>query len=636
MTPLRKCRAAERVQARARDVRICAGGSKLLLTILAVSLCLGMPAAAQRLGITKGFKVLGENFDPPHDTQPRYVLEGATAQGVEDGSQLLTGVNLQTFNESGQKELLVQAPQCLYDRTNRSVSSPGSLRVQTGDGKFMIEGEGFLWRQTNSSLAISNHVHTTISADMLDTGIAPAGKAPTEKRGPVEIFSDAFAYSRDTGLCLYRGNVRVSGTNQMGMLSQLLLIKLPVPVPSAEARAQVPRGLEGIRAEQEVVLDYGGVHATGQLAVYSSQTGLLRLTGEPAWRADQRQGRADELIVDRTNKVFRAERNGWFRSPAQGVAVAGLLTQTNAPRSSPSTNHFVEIKAGSYEFRTNWAVFEGDVELREFVDEKVRGTITSGLLSASFLRSNQLETLTARTNVLIKDGTNWLSCGLAVLTGSNGLLHATESAAWGAGTRTGKGDSIRIDTRSKEMLVRGNAMLELPAGDLAQALPLQPGVTNAAALPTTNSIAKIFCEEYTLADERANFRGGVYATHPRMNWTCESLALELPHQVPRRQTLLADSGVKFQLSGNKGEQVEGTADKAIYVYGLERGVTNDVLTLTGSPATLHTTNGIMRNDTIIYDRVRNIIRTPGNYSIAGTNKLANTNLLVLPKGKLTR
>jgi hypothetical protein len=36
------------------------------------------------------------------------------------------------------------------------------LRLENGDGKFQVAGEGFLWRQTNSFLTISNQVLTRI------------------------------------------------------------------------------------------------------------------------------------------------------------------------------------------------------------------------------------------------------------------------------------------------------------------------------------------------------------------------------------------------------------------------------------------------------------------------------------------
>ena len=93
--------------------------------------------------------------------------------------------------------------------------------------------------------------------------------------------------------------------------------------------------------------------------------------------------------------------------------------------------------------------------------------------------------------------------------------------------------------------------------------------------------------------------------------------------------------MKFQLSGENGEVVDGVGDKAVYVYGVEAGATNDLLTLTGNPATLNMTNGAVRSKTILYDRAKNIVRTPG-YSISFTNKAEGSNVLLLPKGKLTR
>ena len=45
---------------------------------------------------------------------------------------------------------------------NGTASSAGRLQVQYRDGKIRVEGEGFLWRQSDSFLTISNHVSTVI------------------------------------------------------------------------------------------------------------------------------------------------------------------------------------------------------------------------------------------------------------------------------------------------------------------------------------------------------------------------------------------------------------------------------------------------------------------------------------------
>jgi len=38
----------------------------------------------------------------------------------------------------------------------------GRLKLRTGDGNYRVTGEGFLWRQNDSSLTISNNVRTVI------------------------------------------------------------------------------------------------------------------------------------------------------------------------------------------------------------------------------------------------------------------------------------------------------------------------------------------------------------------------------------------------------------------------------------------------------------------------------------------
>lgn len=54
------------------------------------------------------------------------------------------------------------APECIYDTFKSAANSPGHLQVWTGDGRFRVEGDGFLWRQSESFLTISNNVRTVI------------------------------------------------------------------------------------------------------------------------------------------------------------------------------------------------------------------------------------------------------------------------------------------------------------------------------------------------------------------------------------------------------------------------------------------------------------------------------------------
>jgi hypothetical protein len=103
-----------------------------------------------------------EYFEPPHQTLMKSRLSGAEAQPQAGGLLVIKQLKLEMFDTNGTVEMVVKAPDCVYDTMHGVASSPGHLRLETGDGKSHVEGDGFLWRQTNSFLAISNNVHTVI------------------------------------------------------------------------------------------------------------------------------------------------------------------------------------------------------------------------------------------------------------------------------------------------------------------------------------------------------------------------------------------------------------------------------------------------------------------------------------------
>ena len=103
-----------------------------------------------------------EYFEPPHQQQMKSRLSGTVAQPEPGGILIIKQLKLETFTEDGKSETIVNAPECIYDTFNRVASSAGHLTAQTGDGKFHVEGDGFLWRQSDSFLIISNNVQTVI------------------------------------------------------------------------------------------------------------------------------------------------------------------------------------------------------------------------------------------------------------------------------------------------------------------------------------------------------------------------------------------------------------------------------------------------------------------------------------------
>ena len=113
-------------------------------------------------GHTRNFTSVKYFDEAPFEQQIKSRLSGADAQPLPGGLLVIKQLKLETFNTNGSPQAIVEAPECVFNITNSAANSAGHLRLQSGDGKIRTEGDGFLWRQDDSFLKISNHVHTVI------------------------------------------------------------------------------------------------------------------------------------------------------------------------------------------------------------------------------------------------------------------------------------------------------------------------------------------------------------------------------------------------------------------------------------------------------------------------------------------
>jgi hypothetical protein len=103
-----------------------------------------------------------EYYPAPNQQQIKSRLSGAEAQPLPGGLLAIKQLKLETFGPDGKSEIVVKAPECLYDQLAGTASSAGRLQVQYQGGKIRVEGEGFLWRQSDSFLTISNRPSTVL------------------------------------------------------------------------------------------------------------------------------------------------------------------------------------------------------------------------------------------------------------------------------------------------------------------------------------------------------------------------------------------------------------------------------------------------------------------------------------------
>jgi hypothetical protein len=122
----------------------------------------------------KGFKTVLDFFPKPHELQMHSYLEGSQSEMGPNGTVILHDAKLQTFRKDGSREMIMNAPHCLYDYNKQIVNSTGSVQVQTWDDShkraLQLEGSnGFYWQQTNSLLIVSNQQKTTISGPLTNS-----------------------------------------------------------------------------------------------------------------------------------------------------------------------------------------------------------------------------------------------------------------------------------------------------------------------------------------------------------------------------------------------------------------------------------------------------------------------------------
>jgi hypothetical protein len=112
-------------------------------------------------GVVKGAFTFPE-YDKANPMRLRSLLTGVGAKPLPNGQVWLNQLRLETYTDEGKTNLVVIGTNCVFDAQNKLASSPDRLEVHSGDGRFFIEGVGFLWRQNNWHLTVSNRVHVRL------------------------------------------------------------------------------------------------------------------------------------------------------------------------------------------------------------------------------------------------------------------------------------------------------------------------------------------------------------------------------------------------------------------------------------------------------------------------------------------
>jgi len=158
---------------------------------------------------------------------------------------------------------------------------------------------------------------------------------------------------------------------------------------------------------------------------------------------------------------------------------------------------------------------------------------------------------------------------------------------------------------------------------------------NTNAAPSLLRVTDIYSDsaDFDWLGHTATNRGNVRVIAPDMKLTCALLVADLPPSGGRVSHIVAETNVVLDAKDSQGQPIHATGDKAVYIYDVQNGATNDTVTLTGNPQPqVVVPEGTTVADVIVWDRARKSYRWSGNYHFsANTNNVPATNTLAAPK-----
>lgn len=399
------------------------------------------------------------------DKQGRRVamLSGQGVQGIGVRVPLNTA-RLDYFGDHGVTNLSIIGTNCIYDSSQQTVTSPGPLRIVTGDDRLAVAGRGFTWWQTNNQLVISNEVTTELRRP----------PTSTNEVVPLLVRSGLVELQYGSNLVRYSQSVRVEDPSVQLTCSELLVYGvLTGGVQRLVARGQV-----------ELINKADGARARCEEAAYrdTSDGEVIELTGRPQWGDGVRSGTAERIVINQTTRRIQAIGEARLAVPVAGADAGGLLGLgfgTKTETVPAATNGIVEVLAGALE-----------IDL----------PVTNG----------PVQRIVATTNVVIRDPAQ---PGGATAQRADyrqpGLLDLTGQPAW-----TSAGTEVRAELLSFSALDRTaaaltNTVVRLPVARLRERFT---SATNTTPGITTNEVVEIRSDYARYLDGKLRFGDQVHAT----------------------------------------------------------------------------------------------------------------------------
>jgi hypothetical protein len=106
-------------------------------------------------------------YEPPHEQQIKLRLTGAEMSPLPEALFEIKQLQVWQYATDGRLQAAAESPQCIFAPMENIASSTNHLVLKSGDGKLRLEGDGYIWRQGDNSLTISNNVYAVLKTGTL-------------------------------------------------------------------------------------------------------------------------------------------------------------------------------------------------------------------------------------------------------------------------------------------------------------------------------------------------------------------------------------------------------------------------------------------------------------------------------------
>ncbi len=567
------------------------------------------------------------------DNRMKTLLTGEGAEPLEPGVFLVSKVKIQIFDDQTppSARMTIDAPECIFDSREKNASSSGAIALKSTDGRFSIEGEGFTWNQSVSSLAISNKVETFISRTAL--------QSESGSGAPIRVKSDRFLYNKETNVGVYSGNVEAREGTRFKMACQRLEVELP------DEQDAPQRIVASGAVEIEIEADGRQTFLKGSEAFYESdgESGNLKLGGSPTWSTDLYSGAGEQIEIRDLNL-----------KPSFSVEGAATMTLLVAEgQSTSSGGQTISMNSESYQVAESGAEFSGGVAAKS----NAGWDLSSEYLLASINEETQSVTkIVARNEVKIHQTVE----GARVFAGGDRAEFTPEDGAFSDALIIGnavvenaefqgRADRIRLQKQGEgeAVVADGRVSVRLPRLSSEQGgfLGLSMGRPSkgAPAAEKDGGELVITSNQYRLANGVGQFEGNVVVKDLDGSMSSRSLEIAFGESTRMVRSMTALGNVKVvnpegelschelegRFSGEANRLVRLVAKDAVEfrrVNGVATGtqavfdVVGQEVELTGDPELRTrivkgslTQNVLTTADVLIWDQASNTFKGRGKY-----------------------